>query len=364
MIKLQERLLKMITNRTVVLHLCCWSIFIVYELCFLYFTQLEFVSGTVFKFLVYYSVNVCLFYCHLGLLDEIFQTHRLNYAKGVVLLFLQLLAFMLIKAGLDIFFSSSPLTFNAMLAVVRTYVFVNFFRCIYFCVFATFYCVAGNIADYRKKAALSEKKKLIALKEKAEIETRFTQTRNAYLQQQLNPHLLFNALSFIYSSVYTLSAEGGRCVLLLSDIMRYSLEGSGKDGKTPLNRELEQVENLIEINRYRFDRELCLETRLDAGPEDARIIPLVLITLTENLFKHGQLNDTEHPALLEIRTDAQKLMTYYCRNRKKAKSLNQRVSALGLQNTHIRLEHSYPGLYQLDIKEDEQFYELTLTMQL
>ena len=144
--------------------------------------------------------------------------------------------------------------------------------------------------------------------------------------------------------------------------MRYNLEGAGSDGKTLLNLELEQVENLVEINRYRFDRELCLEIRLSKGPEGLRIIPLVLITLTENLFKHGHLTDPYHPALLEVSTDERGLMSYSTRNRKKAKSTDKRTSSLGLENTRIRLQHSYPGRYTLNIQEDQNFFELQLTL--
>jgi len=350
-------------KRTILLHILCWSLFISYELGFLYYTSLKFASRTLFVFVLYYAVNIFVFYSHLVLLNFTF-TRSGNFFKGVLFFMLQLAIFMLAKAGIDILLTPGHLSQNLIAKTLKAYFFVNLFRGFYFCIYATFYWVAGNIANYREIAAISDKKQLLVLKEKAEIETRFAETRNAYLQQQLNPHLLFNALSFIYSSVHLQSEKGGRCVLLLSDILRFSLENSDSDGKKPLSSELEQINNLVEINRYRFDYELCLQMNISLVPDEARIIPLLLLTLTENIFKHGQLEDPAHPAILKIGMNEKGIMTFFSRNIKQVKSSKRKRRAIGLQNTRIRLEHSYPGLHELAIKEDEQFFELTLIMQL
>jgi two-component system LytT family sensor kinase len=350
-------------KRAVLLHVCCWSAFMLYELAFLYHTQLKFASGSVFVFFSYYAINISLFYSHLHLLDTTFH-QKGSYLKGVFLFLIQFLLFMLIKASLDILLGPPVRSLDGMIETTKTYAFLNAFRGVYFCVFATFYWVAGNIAGYRKQTALAENNELIAQKDKAELEQRLSETRNAYLQQQLNPHLLFNSLSFIYSSVYAHSEEASRCVLLLSEIMRFSLDSNGGDGKTLLAAELEQIGNLIEINRYRFEEELTLKIRIESGHQEFRIIPLVLFTLTENLFKHGSLTDPAHPAILEITADTEGVLTFYSHNRKATRSKTARRSGLGLQNTRIRLDHSYPGLYRLEIKEDEHFFELKLTLPL
>ncbi|MFD0767139.1 sensor histidine kinase [Mucilaginibacter lutimaris] len=352
-----------VKKRTVFLHFCCWSIFVIYELAFLHFTQFKFTSRSIFTFLVYYSVNICLFYAQLGFLDFAFHKRKNNFKCLLLFLFIFLL-YLLIKASLDLLFASKLTSLAAMLSVIKTYLFVNIFRGVYFSVFAAFYWVAGNIAGYRKKAELSEKNELIVLKDKAELEKRLSETRNAYLQQQLNPHLLFNSLSFIHSSVYAHSEDAARCVLLLSDIMRFSMDSTGSDDKVLVTDELKQLANLIALNRYRFGPELRLKTSFETEREDLRIIPLVMLTLTENLFKHGFVTDPAYPALLEIQANCDGVLNYRSRNRKKIKSRTAQRRGLGLQNTRIRLDHSYPGSYQLDINEDEDNFELTLTLQL
>ncbi|QHS56561.1 hypothetical protein GWR56_13790 [Mucilaginibacter sp. 14171R-50] len=309
-------------------------------------------------------VNICVFYSALYLLNGTFERKERSFAN--VLLFLLLfLFFTLTKVALAIMLDPAPpSTFRQVLTSVGNLIAINTFRSIYFCALALLYWVAGNIASYRKKAAESEKKQLIALKDKAELEHRLSESRNAYLQQQLNPHLLFNSLSFIYSSVYAHSEDASRCVLLLSDIMRYSLDSTSADGKIPLADELQQIGNLVELNRYRFHQNLYLHTAIEVGTDDLRIIPLVLLTLTENLFKHGHLTDRSSPALLEIDVNASGQLRYHARNRKAVKSSVPRRGGLGLRNTRTRLEHTYGDHYKLEVKEDQDFFELTLTIPL
>ena len=42
-------------------------------------------------------------------------------------------------------------------------------------------------------------------------------------------------------------------------MMRYSLNGANAEGKTALEKEVEQIENLIRINQFRFDDRLCIQ---------------------------------------------------------------------------------------------------------
>lgn len=355
---------RQINRRAFLLHVLSWGIFITYELGFLYYADPKFSVLSTVSLLSYYAVNIAVFYSALDILNNTF--HQNKRPLKSLLLFLSLfLILMVIKSALSVLFEPVLVTtWKQALHIAERYVYYNAFRGIYFCALAVFYWVAGNIAGYRKKASLAEKNELITQKENAELEQRFSEVRNAYLQQQLNPHLLFNSLSFIYSSVYAHSPEASRCVILLSDIMRFSLDSSSGDGKTFLIAEMEQVKNLIELNRYRFEEDLCLHTLFEVEQENLLIIPLVLLTLTENLFKHGQLTDPAYPAVLEIRTDPEGVLRLYSRNRKAIRSKTDRRDGLGLQNTRIRLEYSYPGRYTLEISEDEYFFEQHLTLSL
>jgi two-component system LytT family sensor kinase len=184
------------------------------------------------------------------------------------------------------------------------------------------------------------------------------------LEHQLNPHLLFNSLGFIYNSVHENSPKAAECVLLLSDIMSFSLHDKSDDGKVPLSGEVEQIRRLIDINRYRFDKALSIGVNLNGSFEKFRIIPLILFTLTENLFKHGNVLNTKFPALLSITVDSGGLLVFQSSNLKRPENEFIPGRKIGLKNVRLRLDFAYPNNYQLTISEDEDFYKTTLTINL
>lgn len=347
-------------GKVIMVHAGCWFLFIGYELGFLYYSsgKLE----PLYIYLFYYTVNITFFYLHVKLLDQVFQSPRPLYVQGVLLFILLLISTILAKLLLARIFENPSTTHQDLFRYYRSMLFSNLFRTGYYAVLATFYWAAGHIAFFRKQSLESEKKQLLVQQEKSIIEIRLAETRNAYLQQQINPHMLFNSLNFIYNSVHKCSGEAAKSVLLLTDIMRFSLEGAAADGKTSLTGEIEQINNLIEINRQRFDEEVFLNTHVHGNIEGFRILPLILFTLTENIFKHGNLTNKQHPAMLVIDVSAGGDLRFYSKNLKKSKSNFQRNSSLGIQNIRTRMDFAYPGKYALILSEQETVFEATLNV--
>ncbi len=279
-------------------------------------------------YVVNYGLNVGLFYAFLAALTswgaDKTRLLRLLTITGVMVIYLAL------KLFANYVLSGKRPNLVIMLADWQHYVVPTIYRGSAFMLLALFYRAATHLAE----------------------------ARLAYFRQQINPHLLFNTLNLIYSKVYRQSPEAGRPVLLLSELMRFSLAETGPDGKVPLSAELEQLENLLEINRSRFDEPLPITVRLPEAPAEARILPLILLTLTENMFKHGQLL---RPALLEISVKGNRLR-YHSQNLKKVKSKQQPLPQLGLQNIRKRLELAYGRRFRLQIREEGDNFALTLTL--
>lgn len=345
------------------IHIICWTLFITYELTMVYIAL-----GTLEKlyiYLVFYAINISFFYLFATLLDYVFEERKRRYFKGIAGYLLLLSLYMITKSVADYLVSSSPANPSNSIIYIEGFLQRNIMRALYFSILAMFYWAAGHISYFRRQAAEAEKRQLIIEKEKAELETQLTKSRNAYLQQQINPHMLFNALNFVYNSTQKYSDDAANCIWLLSEIMRFSLEEAGPDGKIKLDREVEQIENLIAINRYRFKEPLYLKPELHGDFSRYKIIPLILLTLTENIFKHGNLAESDSPALLKLFTDENGQLTFHSRNLKKSKNghLRQR-KALGLQNIRLRMDSFYKDNYKLEINEPGEFYELTLTLKL
>jgi two-component system, LytTR family, sensor kinase len=87
---------------------------------------------------------------------------------------------------------------------------------------------------------------------------------------------------------------------------------------------------------------------------------LLLLTLTENIFKHGLVNDPLHPALIMIGVENSAELHFQATNTKKYAGYTSATGRLGLRNLRLRLELGYPGRYQLEIDDTTETYHVDL----
>lgn len=195
--------------------------------------------------------------------------------------------------------------------------------------------------------------------QKLQLEMEKAQANFNFLKAQINPHFLHNTLNFFYAKSLPYSEELSEGILTLSDIMRYALsEHTRQDGKALLTDEVEHVYNVIKIHQMRFDNRLQVRFEVNGVLEGVLIVPFVLITLVENAFKHGDLNDPSHP--LEIRLQvADGRLTFFCRNKKK-NGPKQLTTGIGLDNIKKRLELAYGEHFQFLVTDQTHFYAVEL----
>ncbi|MFD0749235.1 sensor histidine kinase [Mucilaginibacter calamicampi] len=335
-------------------HILGWAIFITYEVTFVRLSVGH--SGPLLNYFCYYTLNIALFYFNAYALLASAQRRRLPYLAIILLMLLELLVYLVLKYLMDGWLASAP----DPLSYIRNLLVPNLYRGILFVGYSTLYWSVISAIIYQRKAYETERARLVTLKEKAELEKNLAESVNAYLQQQINPHFLFNTLTFIHNTYYKYSREASRCVMLLSDITRFSFEDVGSKGKTLLAKEIEQIYNFIELNKIRFDHELCLRVEIKGEFEKQEIIPLILITLTENIFKYGYLKNKSAPARLSIDLNEAGELHFESWNLKKHEPANRRIRAIGIRNTIKRLEYSYPDRYILDIRNEPDSYQLNL----
>lgn len=195
----------------------------------------------------------------------------------------------------------------------------------------------------------------IRTKRQKELEKQKLDAELSAIKYQINPHFLFNSLSFIYSKTVPLSEEVSNAVLLLSDIMRYALgKEEDAEGKVALEKEITHLKNVIGINQMRFNNKLSIQYTETLGDPNTRITPLVLITLVENAFKHGDLLDPANPLVIRIETGGRK--TYFFITNKKKGGTKELSTGIGLKNVRERLQLMYGDKHQFKITENEHFY--------
>jgi hypothetical protein len=183
------------------------------------------------------------------------------------------------------------------------------------------------------------------------------------LKSQINPHFLFNTLNSIYVLSITKDDRASAAIVNLSGLMRYVIK-EATDDKIPLQKELEYIRNYIDLQRARLGETTRIVFQCQGDPYENQITPLLLITYIENAFKYG-VNPDEDDCLVEVKIHiVQKQLGMSVFNRKVTNAANIESTGIGIVNTAERLRLLYPGKHTIDIKEDNETYSITLSLEL
>lgn len=109
----------------------------------------------------------------------------------------------------------------------------------------------------------------------------------AFLQSQIKPHFLYNAISTIMSFCYTDGARAGELLAYLSQYLQKSFNIDNTATTVSLENELELTKAYTEIEKARFGERLTVEYHIDDNLMEQRILPLIIQPLVENSIRHG-----------------------------------------------------------------------------
>jgi Histidine kinase len=182
-----------------------------------------------------------------------------------------------------------------------------------------------------------------------------------YLKAQINPHFLFNTLNTIYALSLAKSERTPDAVVQLSGMMRHVLVDSQKE-KVSLDKELDYVRNYVELQKLRIDSGVKLNFTISGDTESKQIAPLLLIPFIENAFKYGVNPEQNSEIKIEIKTDGD-ILTMNVSNRKVDVVIGaEERTGVGLKNVKNRLRLIYHDRHQLQISEDLNSFDSTLTI--
>jgi len=173
----------------------------------------------------------------------------------------------------------------------------------------------------------------------------------AMLRYQLNPHFLFNTINDIYYLALIRSTHTADALLELSELLRYVLHS--KDDKVALEREIDHLQRFIRLHRFRFP-DCIVKLDIDTGPEPEQwvIPPLVLISFTENAFKHGEQGTETDPVEIIIRIQKDRLH-YLVRNVIGKSSSKDAHNGVGLPNLRNRIALMFHDNYTIESRQTE-----------
>ncbi|MGX8833476.1 sensor histidine kinase [Amedibacillus sp. YH-ame6] len=149
--------------------------------------------------------------------------------------------------------------------------------------------VQKNIQYAEEKADL-EKRVLEQQNENLKKDELLIQGELRVLQNQINPHFLFNTLNMIYKKAYSEGAyETSELMEKTSQLLRYSLDTIHK--VSTLREELKAIENYMFLQENRFGERITFHLYVDLDIQNIHIPTMVLQPLVENAVTHG-LKDT------------------------------------------------------------------------
>ena len=223
-------------------------------------------------------------------------------------------------------------------------------------IFSVGYFFVVKLFIYQKKIKEVEQQALI-------LQKNLLQSENNFLRAQINPHFLYNCLNFLYSKTFKQQPEVAEGIMMLSQIMRYSLaDFSGTNGLANLADEIEHIENLIKINEFRFDNMLQIKFYLEGDATGKEIAPMLLMTLVENVFKHGDLQDIAYAATLTCNIDDLSKTIQFITSNKKNKAQSNSSQGVGLTNIKQRLQLLYNDNFKLVEIEEPAVFRVELIM--
>ena len=179
------------------------------------------------------------------------------------------------------------------------------------------------------------------------------------MQEQINPHFLYNALSVI--SAMALRERGMqtvKSVKYLADFYRISLN-KGKQTLS-IQEEVELLKNYMKIQKLRFGSSIQVEYDIKKELLTLKTIKLLLQPLVENSIHHGRKSDEE---VLMIRVRVQLDGEHVCfsvedngvgikqdKLEKLRSQLEKFEEGYGLKNVHNRVRLTYGEEYGVKIE--------------
>jgi len=200
----------------------------------------------------------------------------------------------------------------------------------------------------------------LAEKMVARTQAEKTHAELSFLKAQINPHFLFNTLNNIYALAVTSSVHTAESIMKLSNIMRYVTDEVSED-VVSLANEIQCINDYIDLQKLRIGKRTKLNFVCSGVITNQKIAPLLLMTFIENVFKYGI--SKHHNAIINIELIVEEnKISFSCQNNIFDKTQKNNRKGIGIKNTRQRLEHMYPGKYNLDINTDNELFTVRLEL--
>lgn len=197
--------------------------------------------------------------------------------------------------------------------------------------------------------------------ESEELESATLQLELKLLENQINPHFLFNMLNSANIMVKKDPDIAIHIIGKLEEMLRY-LMNKGVKKKVNLKEEITFLEDFLELENTRrdyFSYTISREGMID----NVQVAPLLFISFIENAVKHSQDSKAASYIHISFKIEEDKLV-FICKNSIPEKVSNSKVGGLGLTNINRRLNLLYKKKYSLEQSKTDTSYCVKLELEL
>lgn len=180
-----------------------------------------------------------------------------------------------------------------------------------------------------------------------------------YLENQIQPHFFFNTLNNLYALSLESSDKVPDVIIKLSNLMEYVLYDVKGTKFVPLIKEIDYIQNYIEIEKLRFEN-VEVTINLESNIEDVVVPPLIFISLVENAFKHGGVNNNNFKIKINCKVTDNKMLDFEILNNFVISQNLKSKGGIGLVNTKKRLKLIYKNHFSLKDKIKLNYYIIRL----
>lgn len=169
------------------------------------------------------------------------------------------------------------------------------------------------------------------------------------LENELNPHFLFNALNSISELIYVDQKRAEKATLSLSTFLRNAIS---EDGLISLEDEINMVKTYLEIENIRFEDNIKLKLQISEEFKSILVPKFSIQLLVENAIKHGY---TQESLNILIKTYDKKIEV-----KNDGKKIENIKFGTGLNNLQKRLNFLNVGTLSYESKNEETIFTINL----
>jgi len=197
------------------------------------------------------------------------------------------------------------------------------------------------------------------MQQEAEIKAHLQQAELNILRAQLNPHFLFNSLNSVSALTIEEPHKARKMIGHLAAFLRFTIS-SGKQQMTTFEKEMEMINNYLEIEKVRFEDRYYVKENIDPSCRDKKLPQLILQPLLENAIKYG-VNDRESRVHIGIKAQCYyNLLEVQIENPCAYKKADPLGTGTGLNNIASRMQVTYGRNDLMTVYQKEGIFSVTL----